>query len=207
MSFTCPRCWRTSYHPDDEQYGYCGNCHDFTGAIHGNQRHSGGSTTAGSEREMRMQPNDEEPKAKPDMPEVPRNGISRSLRDVLWERMEPQGEPPLRSVPGSGIPRTLLTPPKGYRYTLTNYDSTALVICGVMTGLAIANSLHYRLSRGHAVIVVAILIILCTIYVVTHLVIAMRQLKKDRKEMTEMLKKAQAELHDAIGQMDYWKEK
>lgn len=31
-SFTCPRCSRTSYHPQDKRYGYCGACHDYTGA-------------------------------------------------------------------------------------------------------------------------------------------------------------------------------
>ncbi len=30
-SFTCPRCRMTSHHPDDLKYGYCGNCHAFTG--------------------------------------------------------------------------------------------------------------------------------------------------------------------------------
>lgn len=29
-SVTCPVCGMTSYHPDDVQHGYCGNCHDFT---------------------------------------------------------------------------------------------------------------------------------------------------------------------------------
>lgn len=29
MSFTCPDCGRTSYHPKDEQLCYCGNCHEF----------------------------------------------------------------------------------------------------------------------------------------------------------------------------------
>jgi hypothetical protein len=29
-SITCPRCGRTSYHPDDIAAGYCGACHDFT---------------------------------------------------------------------------------------------------------------------------------------------------------------------------------
>jgi len=31
MAFTCPRCGRTSFHPKDEEHGYCGYCHDFTG--------------------------------------------------------------------------------------------------------------------------------------------------------------------------------
>jgi hypothetical protein len=30
MSFTCPRCGLTSYHPRDIADGYCGNCHDWT---------------------------------------------------------------------------------------------------------------------------------------------------------------------------------
>lgn len=28
-SFTCPRCRRTSWHPDDVANGYCGACHEF----------------------------------------------------------------------------------------------------------------------------------------------------------------------------------
>jgi ribosomal protein S27AE len=28
-SITCPRCGRTSYHPKDIQYSYCGYCHVF----------------------------------------------------------------------------------------------------------------------------------------------------------------------------------
>jgi len=29
--FTCPRCGRTSYHPEDIREGYCGACRDWTG--------------------------------------------------------------------------------------------------------------------------------------------------------------------------------
>lgn len=29
--FTCPRCRRTSHHPEDLRQGYCGACHAFTG--------------------------------------------------------------------------------------------------------------------------------------------------------------------------------
>jgi len=31
-SFTCSRCGRVSYHTEDLRQGYCGACHDFTGA-------------------------------------------------------------------------------------------------------------------------------------------------------------------------------
>lgn len=31
--FTCPRCEKTSYHPDDVRNGYCGHCHQFTGGM------------------------------------------------------------------------------------------------------------------------------------------------------------------------------
>lgn len=30
-AYTCPRCHRTSYHPEDIANGYCGLCHDYTG--------------------------------------------------------------------------------------------------------------------------------------------------------------------------------
>lgn len=30
-SFTCPRCDRTSYNPNDIREGYCGACHNWTG--------------------------------------------------------------------------------------------------------------------------------------------------------------------------------
>lgn len=31
MTFTCPQCEAVSHHPKDEQHGYCGRCHTFTG--------------------------------------------------------------------------------------------------------------------------------------------------------------------------------
>lgn len=30
-SITCPDCHFTSYHPQDVLYGFCGNCHAYTG--------------------------------------------------------------------------------------------------------------------------------------------------------------------------------
>lgn len=30
--FTCPRCGRTSYRPEDRRHGWCGACHEQTGA-------------------------------------------------------------------------------------------------------------------------------------------------------------------------------
>ena len=29
-SITCPRCGRTSFHPEDVRQGYCGHCHWWT---------------------------------------------------------------------------------------------------------------------------------------------------------------------------------
>lgn len=31
VSFTCPRCLRTSHNPNDRAEGYCGACHGWTG--------------------------------------------------------------------------------------------------------------------------------------------------------------------------------
>jgi hypothetical protein len=28
-AYTCPKCDRISYNPNDVFYGYCGNCHEF----------------------------------------------------------------------------------------------------------------------------------------------------------------------------------
>ena len=30
-TFTCPKCKRTSHHPEDLKHGYCGACHAHTG--------------------------------------------------------------------------------------------------------------------------------------------------------------------------------
>jgi hypothetical protein len=30
-SITCPKCYRTSYNPNDIREGYCGNCNEYTG--------------------------------------------------------------------------------------------------------------------------------------------------------------------------------
>jgi hypothetical protein len=32
-SITCPVCGRTSYHPNDVEQGYCGNCHGYTSPV------------------------------------------------------------------------------------------------------------------------------------------------------------------------------
>ena len=29
MSYTCTRCGKTSYNPNDQRERYCGNCHEF----------------------------------------------------------------------------------------------------------------------------------------------------------------------------------
>jgi hypothetical protein len=41
MSFTCPKCKKTSHHPDDERHGYCGNCHEFTASPPGSLPNAG----------------------------------------------------------------------------------------------------------------------------------------------------------------------
>jgi hypothetical protein len=30
LSITCPKCNRTSHHPEDANHGYCGACHEYT---------------------------------------------------------------------------------------------------------------------------------------------------------------------------------
>ena len=52
---------------------------------------------------MRMQPDNEEQKAKPEMPEVQREGNCDGLLQLRRERMEPTDEPPMHTVSGDGI--------------------------------------------------------------------------------------------------------
>lgn len=33
LTFTCPKCRRTSHHPRDAAAGYCSACHGFTAAM------------------------------------------------------------------------------------------------------------------------------------------------------------------------------
>ena len=50
-SVTCPRCQMTSYNPNDIREGYCGNCHDWTGAAPAS-RHRFADELAGHERAL-----------------------------------------------------------------------------------------------------------------------------------------------------------
>jgi hypothetical protein len=104
VSYTCPICSRTSYHPDDEKYSYCGNCHGFTGAYgYGNERHRSSSTPAGQERKMRMPTNDEDGKAQPEVSQMQGEGDCPSLLALRRERMGREDEPPLHTVSGIGV--------------------------------------------------------------------------------------------------------
>jgi hypothetical protein len=164
MSFTCPVCQRTSYHPEDEKWGYCGACHDFTGGYgYGDQRHRSSSTPAGQEREMRMPTNDEDGKAQPEMPEVPRQGNSDSLLALRGERMGRKEQPRMPDVSGSGIPNivdpaTIATvdPPQWMEYP-SKYRFY-LGACALGTGLGISWTLSLtssgvlrHVSKGHVI--------------------------------------------------------
>jgi len=72
MSFTCPKCYRVSFHPDDEKHGYCGYCHSFTGVPQyeayggrddGQQRPRSSSTQAEPDRPVQLPEANQKPKA------------------------------------------------------------------------------------------------------------------------------------------------
>jgi hypothetical protein len=185
MSFTCPVCHRTSYHPEDEQWGYCGNCHDYTGGYgYGDKRYCSRSTPAGSEGEMRMPTNDEDGKAQPEMPEVQGQGISGSLRDVQWERMECKDESLMSQLQRDGIHAPI--PPKPiterYHYPLTSRDIMAFISVGVSCGVSIGTMLYFRMTRHHAVIVSTSIIVTIALYQTAYMLSAMRRMKRRKKE-------------------------
>ncbi len=51
---TCPRCRWTTYSVHDIRYGYCGNCHDFTGEPPLDRGQAQDSLSAQIERVVRM---------------------------------------------------------------------------------------------------------------------------------------------------------
>lgn len=57
-SFVCPKCRRTSWHPDDVKNGYCGHCHEFVSVD--------GFVTV------------------PTVPELAVMGLARPLEDGAW---------------------------------------------------------------------------------------------------------------------------
>jgi hypothetical protein len=180
MSFTCPVCWRTSYHPEDEKWGYCGNCHDFTGGSgYGYQRYRSSSTPAGQEREMRMPTTNEDGKAQPEMPEVPRQRNHRSLSDLLGIRVEPDDESAVQKLRRTGL-------------SLKSYLIWGLT--GITMGIAIASNIYIRWPRQGAIVTT------CIIFFVTGLQFAWmisewmrlkreeRELKADNEKFLEQTK-------------------
>jgi hypothetical protein len=161
MSYTCPKCGATSYNPNDEFYGYCGNCHQFTrGVRYGDQRHRSSSFTAGQEREMRMQPDNEEPEAQPEVSQVQGEGNSGSLRDVRRQRMEPQDESLMQllqreRLPDAADPKPLESTPE-YPSRFRFY-SGALGLGAAMgiswTAFALGPFVLRYITRGHALII------------------------------------------------------
>lgn len=170
MSITCPKCWRTSYHPTDEAEGYCGNCHEFTGRPDGDQRHSSSSTPAGQERKMRMPTNDEDGKAQPEMPEMQREGNCPGLQQLRWEwrslsidvkRMEPNHEQDVRAMQRTRVSRASGDPiamppmpdyPSKFRY-LSGATGMGISL-GISWTLALTNTgIQRYLSRAHALMI------------------------------------------------------
>lgn len=188
MSFTCPKCWRTSYSAEDEQWGYCGNCHDFTGAIqNGIQRYSSGSVTARSEGEMRMQPDNEEPEAQPEMSEMQGERISGSLRDMPWERMERDYQQDMQAMRGIGVSTASdpqLITLRGY--PLTSRDALAFISVGISCGLSLGSLLYFWMTRSHAVRTSTAIIVVIAIYQTAFMLLARRRMKRSKRRLDEM---------------------
>lgn len=173
MSFTCPKCWRTSYSEEDENWGYCGYCHVFTNAppvpqeafdfltavikegerasgadpevLNGDQRHRSSSTPAGQEREMRMPTNNEDGKAQPEVPEVQREGDCPGLQQLRRERMEPQDKSTVQPMPGYGLSGSIEPTPPSEPLSVDGYPSKYRFYWGTF-GLGMGLGIAWTLS-------------------------------------------------------------
>jgi hypothetical protein len=195
MSFTCPKCWRTSYSAEDEQWGYCGNCHAFTGAINdGIYGRSSGGNSAGQEGEMRMQPDNEEQKAKPEMPEVQGEGNCDGLRYLRGQRMESEIESLMHPMSGDGVsaatdPVDAPIPPSSPYPSKYRFYWGAV---GMGMGLGITwtvgmtcTAVSRYISRGHAITFLYLVVALCFVSQSWMLYRWNKALTKHRAEMKE----------------------
>ena len=197
MSFTCPVCWRTSYSAEDEQWGYCGNCHDFTGAsANGIQRYSSSGNSAGSEGEMRMQPDNEEPEAQPEVSQVQGEGNSGSLRGLPWERMERNDEADMLAMQRTRVSRAsgdpIAMPPTPEYPSKFRFYSGALGLgagMGITWTVFLTGPLVQRhiITRDHALMIVYALAVAFMGVQAEMLYRWNKQLKKYRAEMAKFL--------------------
>jgi hypothetical protein len=184
MSYTCPKCGATSYNPNDEFYGYCGNCHQFTrGVRYGDQRHRSSSTPAGQEREMRMPTNDEEGKAQPEMPEVQRQGNCRGVRDVSGERMERSNEPLVRTLQRIGVYNDRMMTSYENMRRLTRAERWLFASVGMTCGISFTNLLHVLTTPDRAVRITTVIIIFMAFCQLVYVYRGMKRLKAQKREL------------------------
>jgi hypothetical protein len=184
MSFTCPVCLRTSYSEEDERWGYCGNCHDFTGGYgYGDQRHSSSSTPAGQEREMRMPTNDEDGKAQPKMPEVQGQGNCDGLLALRRERMGRKDESAMCTVQRIGVYNDLMMTSYENMRKLTEAERWLFASVGLTCGISLTNLLHLFMTQHHVLMITTAIIVLTAFYQVVNTYRGMRRMKAQKREL------------------------
>jgi hypothetical protein len=193
MSYTCPVCWRTSYHPDDEKYSYCGNCHDFTGGYgYGNERYSSSRSPAGSEGKMRMPTNDEDGKAQPEMPEVQGEGDCPGLLSLRRERVERDKEPIMRTLQRIGLCGDLMMTSYENMRRLTKVERWLFASVGLTCGISLTNLLHVLMTTHHVLLLTTGIIVFVFVGQMVYCYRGMRRLKAGKQELdaqTESFKK------------------
>ena len=193
MSFTCPVCWRTSYHPDDEKYGYCGNCHDYTGGDgYGNERYRSSSSPAGSERKMRMPTNDKDGKAQPEMPEVQGQGDCPGLQYLRGQRVGVYNESNLPTVQRTGVCGDLMMTSYENMRRLTKVERWLFASVGLTCGISLTNLLHVLMTTHHVLLLTTGIIVFVFVGQMVYCYRGMRRLKAGKQELdaqTESFKK------------------
>ena len=184
MSYTCPVCWRTSYHPDDEKYSYCGNCRDFTGGYgYGNERHRSSSAPAGQERKMRMPTNDEDRKAQPEVSQMQGERDCPSLQQLRRERMERGEEPLVRTVQRIGVYNDRMITSYENMLRLTKAQRWLIASVGLTFGMAFTNLLHIFTTPLIAVLITTGIIIFIGTCQVVYAYRGMKRLTAQKQEM------------------------
>jgi hypothetical protein len=184
MSFTCPVCRRTSYSDEDEKWGYCGACHDFTGGYgYGYQRHRSSSFTAGQERKMRMPTNDKDGKAQPEVSKVQREGDCDGLLQLRRERMEPGNQPLMRTLQRIGFYNDLTTKSFENMRRLATHERWLFLSVGLTCGVAGTNMLHVLMKSHHVLLLTTGIVILLATCQVVYSYKAMKWQKARKREL------------------------
>jgi hypothetical protein len=203
VSFTCPKCWRTSYHPEDERFEFCGFCHEFTGdqAFYGHERHSGSSVETQPDGPMQLQQG--QARANVEVSQVQRDGKNYGMRFLRRERMGREEQQRVHPMQGDWM----LVTPEYVKPSMFRFYLGAVSVgfgCGIAWTAGVIKWVKWPYNYEALYGVVAVALVLQAVYLYHE----NKRLKKFQAELDqhwEQMIEKYPELKDAPGVRPPWK--